>query len=434
MIELKVFHAGDGDCVLLTARQNDGGEDETSRVLVDGGRKQAFVREARDIVYSAPIDLVVVSHIDDDHISGILQLAEDALEHRLNAAREEIGEDTVALDFPAPEIRRIWHNTVYDLIGEDLAPQAHEALVTSAALLAGSSRPELRELAASLDNLATGEAAAMELSRRVSPHQLDIPRNEGHDLILAGSDVAIGEGGLRLRVFAPKHSDLDAMKQQWKDWVDEEKDKLRKLRRRLMDDERELAQLDAAVVANPVLAAELGEGSITAPNLASIMFVATDDDGHTVLMTGDGSSEAILEGLAELDMIDDGHVHVDVLKVQHHGALANVTEAFVACVSADHYVFCGNGNHHNPELEVVEAFVRARLRQDDPVGPQQPFCLYFTSSEKSRITATQKKHMKKVRELLEGLKDELDSEDLHFRFLDEGHFDITLGRAPRPPR
>ena len=36
-----------------------------------------------------------------------------------------------------------------------------------------------------------------------------------------------------------------------------------------------------------------------------------------------------------------GRIHVDVLKVQHHGATANVDDAFVRAVTADHYVFCG---------------------------------------------------------------------------------------------
>ncbi len=53
----------------------------------------------------------------------------------------------------------------------------------------------------------------------------------------------------------------------------------------------------------------------------------------------------------------------DSLKVQHHGASANVTSDFARRVTANHYLFCGNGAHHNPELEVVKAFAEARLKE-----------------------------------------------------------------------
>ena len=94
---------------------------------------------------------------------------------------------------------------------------------------------------------------------------------------------------------------------------------------------------------------------------------------------------------------------MNVLKVQHHGALANVEAKFVKRVTADHYVFCGNGAHHNPEIEVVEAFAKARLTgidSDGPVGPAAPFKFWFTSSpETPDSTASQSRraHMKAVK-------------------------------------
>jgi beta-lactamase superfamily II metal-dependent hydrolase len=83
-----------------------------------------------------------------------------------------------------------------------------------------------------------------------------------------------------------------------------------------------------------------------------------------VLLIGDGVSSAILDGLTHHGELDaDSRIHVNVLKVQHHGATANVMQAFVEPVTADRYVFCGNGAHHNPELEVGEAFAKTRLQE-----------------------------------------------------------------------
>ena len=74
-MRLDVFQAGKGDCLLLTAK--DG-----TRVLVDGGMRDdyrkhvapALARLRRD---DSALDLVYLSHIDRDHISGIPQLMDD---------------------------------------------------------------------------------------------------------------------------------------------------------------------------------------------------------------------------------------------------------------------------------------------------------------------------------------------------------------------
>jgi hypothetical protein len=55
-----------------------------------------------------------------------------------------------------------------------------------------------------------------------------------------------------------------------------------------------------------------------------------------------------------------GSFHVDVLKVQHHGSDRNVTPEFFTRVTADHYVFSGNGQHGNPERNTLQMLADAR--------------------------------------------------------------------------
>ena len=70
-MKLKVFFASDGDCLLLTS--GDG-----HHVLIDGGRKGSFEEQTRPLLRDmTAIDLVVVTHIDADHISGVISLLED---------------------------------------------------------------------------------------------------------------------------------------------------------------------------------------------------------------------------------------------------------------------------------------------------------------------------------------------------------------------
>lgn len=121
---------------------------------------------------------------------------------------------------------------------------------------------------------------------------------------------------------------------------------------------------------------------------------------------------------------------MDVLKVQHHGALANVTDEFVQRVSADHYLFCGNGAHHNPETEVVEAFAKARLegwKGDPPLRPGEPFGFWFTSSARTPgLSESRAAHMKALAETVDALREGHEATMRVPVFLDGGHFEIDL--------
>ena len=152
-----------------------------------------------------------------------------------------------------------------------------------------------------------------------------------------------------------------------------------------------------------------------------------------VLMTGDGVSSEIIEGLERHKKFDAaGRIHVDVLKVQHHGATANVDDAFVRAVTADHYVFCGNGAHTNPEPEVVEAFATARLKGFDggpPIGPNRPFKFWFTSGPATpdeTKTKSRQKHMKAVQTLVTKLRKGHTAKMQAATFLKNGSFTINL--------
>ena len=78
--EARVFHASDGDCLLLSSSDST-----PRRILIDGGRSTSYQRNTRDFLgglrtANEKIDVVCVSHIDDDHITGILQLVEDEVD------------------------------------------------------------------------------------------------------------------------------------------------------------------------------------------------------------------------------------------------------------------------------------------------------------------------------------------------------------------
>ena len=166
----------------------------------------------------------------------------------------------------------------------------------------------------------------------------------------------------------------------------------------------------------------LGDRSkVTPPNLASLMLLV-EERGKTLLLTGDGHWKAILDGLRFHQKLDEEErIHVDILKVQHHGSEHNINEEFVSRVTADHYIFCGNGEHENPNLRVLEVLMDSRIgdvtfRSTNPRAAGS-FKLWFNSSESASQKTEAKEHMRRAREIVEQRKAN-SAGRLEFQFLE----------------
>jgi hypothetical protein len=98
---------------------------------------------------------------------------------------------------------------------------------------------------------------------------------------------------------------------------------------------------------------------------------------------------------------------LDVLKVQHHGSEHNLDEAFCRAVTADNYIFCGNGEHGNPDLRVLQAIADSRFGEDSQRSPNEevnnPFKFWFNSHSKVSSRTDAKEHMKDVEHLVKKL-------------------------------
>jgi hypothetical protein len=96
------------------------------------------------------------------------------------------------------------------------------------------------------------------------------------------------------------------------------------------------------------------------PNLSSVVVLAEAGDKR-MLLTGDARGDKILEGLELVGVLrTGGTMHVDLLKVPHHGSANNLDDDFFERITADHYVFSGDGEHGNPEREALQMLLDAR--------------------------------------------------------------------------
>jgi beta-lactamase superfamily II metal-dependent hydrolase len=70
-------------------------------------------------------------------------------------------------------------------------------------------------------------------------------------------------------------------------------------------------------------------------------------------LTGDGIGTDIVKELSRLKLLENKRIHVDILKVPHHGSNRNSDEEFFTTVTADTYVISANTRHGNPDPEVL---------------------------------------------------------------------------------
>jgi beta-lactamase superfamily II metal-dependent hydrolase len=393
-MKLRIFQSDHGDCLLLQASGHN--------ILCDGGMSTSMRRHVReplvDLVNDngGKLDAVYVSHIDQDHISGVLQLLKDAIDWKVHDHHAANGDTSVrAPRFPRPpKIDALWHNSFQDQVGDN-SGEIGDLLAAAVPLLQSTAVDQFVHEAHELGNIAASISEALKVSRFAKPDFLDIPVNvlpgdtgPGGLLFYKDETKTFRIGSMTFTLVGPSQKALEDLKEGWNNWLVTKrgKDGLKSVKRAIRKQLERFAngQLDTSPFAlfdwNGINAFK----GVTAPNVASLVFMV-EDDGKRILLTGDAQQDKLLEDLQAAGFLEDGHCHLDVLKVQHHGSEHNMDKNFARRVSADHYVFCGNGSNGNPEREVLDIIFKSRIgpasrRALAPQAADRPFTFWFSTN------------------------------------------------------
>jgi hypothetical protein len=327
---LEALQADHGDALLL----HYGAKASPGLVVIDGGPAGIYhevlkgrlttLKTFQPAGQRLPIRMVMVSHIDDDHIHGILDMMSELVDAQQRGA-----------DLPY-EVQTLWHNSFKALVKDDVQKLSASLGPASihAAATGGVVPPDLplsREGALVLASVGQGDQL------RQAAERLGLATNDPlGELVTApakGRNEVDLDDGLSFVVVGPGQARVDALRATW---------------------EKEIKKLK---VPKKTKAADFVDTSVY--NLSSIVVLAQAGK-RRMLLTGDARGDFILEGLKSAGLLKDGTIKVDLLKLPHHGSIRDVAPEFFREVVADHYVISANGKFDNPDVATLKILTEAR--------------------------------------------------------------------------
>ena len=336
---LEALKAAYGDALLL----HYGDPKSPGLVIIDGGPRGVYPSVLKPRLAGLmknpkrlkdgqlPIRLVMVSHIDDDHVNGILAMANELV--------DQSGQRPY-------RIESLWHNSFDDLLGNGAQEMAASLEPFVGKVLSTGALPKgapIRHAHTGLVMASVGQGRDL----RLAAEKLgwDINKEFKGKLVRFGKTgakpIALGSpGGLTFTVLGPREAKLEALRKEW---------------------DKQIKKM--GVAKDAARAAEYADNSVF--NLSSIIVLAESPGKggkrRRMLLTGDARGDHILEGLEAAKLLVDGRCHVDLLKLPHHGSNRNMEKDFFRTVIADHYLVSSNGEKFdNPDKDTLEWLAEAR--------------------------------------------------------------------------
>ena len=348
MFSIEMLPAERGDCLWLTY----GADDDLHHVVIDAGPSQTqttVVPELRRRIKALGgkancVELLVITHVDRDHIQGIVQLLAPATSNRF--------------------FREIWFNGFHHLG-------------------------------------ALGAVEGEQLTAELNRDKRRWNKSFDHHAVVVPPDgplpVVTLPGGLKITLLSPSPAKLEKMIPRWETEV-----------RRAGLVPGEGAPLPRKLVEDGILgvpslddlAASKFVSDTEPPNGSSIAFLA-EFEGKKALL---GADAFMKEVIGSLKRLGPGPLELDAVKLPHHGSRKNLNVEFVSMVRCRNWLFSSNGaqfNHPNPETI-------ARIVCNQPAKPTLHFnyvseftAPWKTHPEKNRYKAVYPKKVGGVQQ--EGL-------------------------------
>ncbi|HDF8080835.1 TPA: MBL fold metallo-hydrolase [Vibrio parahaemolyticus] len=327
MFKIKMQKADNGDCISI--------ETQSEFVLIDGGTAQSFSNWKSHVIGKDKIDSVIVTHIDNDHVNGIINL----LQHD-----------------SCPDINHFYFNGAEQLLG--MLTDTGEVDRMSDSKLSALSQ----ELATTGEKEQIGYSEGTSLSYLLKEKKIECNAIVDGEAICREKCQSFDIGSIKFTVIGPVQSMLEELKRCWEEKLSELRIRPRIISKTYYEAFEQYAKNLQELIPNTTPITSTEERSIE--SLANVEF----DDDHS--LTNKSSLSFLIEAggkcllylsdcqagavISWLDSKGLDNIEVDAVKVSHHGSKNNTSLELLNRIVCDKYMISTNGNcHSHPDLEVL---------------------------------------------------------------------------------
>lgn len=329
---VKVFPAANGDCFLIRIKEEIG----IINIIIDGGKGQLCHSELKDEFIQLEenkqrVNLLIVTHIDDDHIAGIIKLYQD----------KEI--NTSIID-------KVWFNSG-TLISSKL----------SGVEMSNREIPIIFDHASRKMSVRQGMTLEEILEKSDTWHKDLVSSGQIHNL-----------DGITIKILSPNNETLEELNSKW----DLEIEKMTKKRSK----KRKMASTTDYHKTIDELCAEDFEEDPSLFNKSSIAFLL-EYKKYKLLMLGDSHPSIIVTSLKNLGYSEENKLKIDVMKISHHASKKNTCSELLKLLDCEKFIISSDGSKHGlPNKQSLARIVRIM---------DKPVTFYFNYSSMNKIFSSQ---------------------------------------------
>lgn len=350
-LEINMFEAGNGDSFLIRCIG-----DNITNVLIDFGYSNTYKRHIEKNLINMDknkekIDLIIVTHIDQDHISGGIRFFED---NGFADAPKII------------EVGEVWHNSY-----------RHLEMVETEKMLTDKERKHLVENSIVIEQNREGNVTdtsgkqGSRLAANLNYNGYNWNSSFGGQAIsYRGKEPIYINEEVKVTVLSPSIKELENLKKEWKKELKIKFPTIELNNEIIFDDAIECVSLmrrsksilnssrDASTTINiESLADTVYQEDSDEINASSITCIIEFMD-KKILFLGDSIPSVIETQLRKIYRETDFPVIFDAIKVSHHGSVNNTRNELLDIIDSEHYFISTNGsNHGHPDIETIAKIV-----------------------------------------------------------------------------
>jgi len=290
-IEFKFLKAECGDSILIsTYKMNEKKKKYKTHILIDGGKGLTnYKLNIEPNLRGLELDLVVLTHVDNDHICGLIDLIQDK----------------------DKKIKEIWFNS-------------H------------------KKMKVHFNNNEKGYSEGIFFEKLLEKYNLSDKHRSDIYLENHKEKNEIDIGDVKVKILSPLKNDLIKLQKEWKKYKEKPCYKRQNEISKELESPRVLGDLKNV---------KFGSDS-SLKNKSSIAFIL-EYKTKQYLFLADAKIQVINRSLKGLKYADkESHLDVEFVKLSHHGSKGNINKKFLDILKTDTFITLTSGDCHSlPNIE-----------------------------------------------------------------------------------